>query len=506
MASIEYMMEQAMEGIAEGDNPPDEPFAVPEGVEVVPHQPTMYRIPTNFPNPPPRAPLNGIQGVRLVLAQCGMTDEQMTRFMGTDVLTLEDLSNIRETDVDEHIKVLARTAGNRGGIIIGLSIGARLKALVSLLHELERSGNGVMNAYNVTIPFLRNWQKESQAGFDGDDKITVSPPDKFDASDWVSFKDGMVNYFRQTKGTRKIPLYYVIREDERPETKMSFTETRMWNATLSGPEFDNDNARVFQQLVQVLRNTDAWTYVSGMGTTNDQDGRSAWKRLCNHYDGPHAVEKRVSIAAQRLEELEYKSEASMSMEIYVTRMTNCFRIMAQNGAPKSEREKVDKFLKNIQSKNEYILSFISNLKMNINLRQNYEKCSNALLEAISSTPQLHERSTSNSNRKVAKANAKRGNSDEKNSDSKKKKKKDNKKGASATGPPTGPYTLEEKGGKKFCNGVDITNPKRTFTKEEWVKMGDYVQILKNTRKVSEVKTNNTKETKGNGNRFGTSTD
>lgn len=497
-------MERAIEAIVDGGDPPDEAIIVP-GVVVLPHEPTSFRIPDEFPNPPPPPPLQGYHGVRFVLAQCGMTEEQIERFMALGVDDLDDLAEARESEIDKYIERLCRLPVNRGGVIIGLGVASRLKATASYLHELARMNDGDINAYDVSIPMLRGWQLESRAiAESGDDKMTVEPPRTLDPKDWISFKDGMVNYFRQTKGSRKIPLYYVIRENSRPDSAKSFVDTRIWGASLSGPEYDNDNAKVYQQLVQVLRGTDAWTYVDDVAGT--QDGRAAWQRLCRHYDGPHAVDKRISLAEEELKTLFYKSEAAFPMERYVTRMSNCFRILAQNGAPKSTRDKVNLFLDNIQSTNSVVASYVAQIKTNRELKNNFDLAADTLLEAIGSTAQLHERGSSTNNRKIAGVSGKRtanqsgGNS----------KKQRGGGGGGRQGPPKGEYTLEERGGCKFCNGVDVTDVKRTFTREEWGKLGDYTQVLRGLRNQRKVAGANSKKSEGgqksaggNGSKFGT---
>lgn len=497
-------MERAIEIIAAGGDPPQEPIIPPE--VAVHYEPTNYRIPANFPNPPPPAPLTGQIGVRFVLAQCELNEDQINRLTNSGISTLRDLSDATAEDVSSHLKQLARTPAARGGVILGLNMNSKVKAAASFLHELARMGeHGTTDAYSVSIPALHEWQIESRAIAEGDDKITVSPPTTLDPKDWVSFKDGMLNYFRQIKGARKIPLFYVVRDEKRPTTPLSFMETRMWNASLSGAEYDNDNARVFQQLVQVLRDTDAYTYVAEtMNSENGstQDGRAAWQRLCRHYDGPHAVEKRIALANRELDELYYKSEAACPLERYVTRMSNCFRILEQNGAPKSERDKMKYFLDNIKNPNEVMLSFMSTIKTSIELKQDFRKASDSLLEVVGSTSQLHERGATGNNRKVANVNAKRGQSGGSNSNKKKKGR------GGGQGPPRGTYKLEERNGKKFCNGVDISDPKRTFTNDEYGKLGDYIPILKADRKVASANSQSNDEASekrsgGSGGRFGT---
>ena len=491
-------MEAAILKIACGEGPPEDPIAVPEG-NVRPFVAMHYRIPDGFPNPPPPAPLNGETGVRFVLTQAGMTMEQVTRFMGSEVINLEGLADVMESEIDGHIKILAKTTGARGGIILGLGVASQIKAVVTALHEQARIDGGVLDAYTISLPFLRIWRKERQATMIGDDKVTVTPPSGFQSKDWVSFKDGMVNYFRQTKGVRKIPLFYVIRDEARPIGELGFTEERMYKARHQGPEFEQDNARVYQQLVQAFRDTEGWAYVAEPQTRNFQNGKEAWQRLCHHYDGPHAVEKRVAMANQELKTLYYKSEASFPLEKYVTRLTDCFRILAQNGAPKSERDKMTQFLDNIQDPNGYLLTYIAKIKMDYR-DKGFQQAADALMEAVSSTGQIQGRGAG-ATRKVAAVTT---GSNESNGGGRNRLKKKQKRDG-PRGPPSGPFSVTEKNGKKMCNGVDVTNSKRTFNKEEWMKLGGYVEELKKLRKVSAVTTDNSGEaaSAGNGNRFGT---
>jgi hypothetical protein len=343
------------------------------------------------------------------------------------------------------------------------------------------------------MPYLREWQTKSKVDVKGNDKLEVSMPEKFDYKDWVSFKDGIENYFRQTKGTRLIPLYYIIRDETPPTGTISFTEARMWNARHEGPEYEDDNARVYQQLVQVFRDTDGWAYVA---MEKPQDGRAAWKRLCHHYDGPHAVEKRIAWAKSEILNTTYVSEARFPLERYVTKLTNCFRILEQNGAAKNEREKVDAFYAGIKSQNEDLKLLISQTFNNVKLRSDYQATADAIMETSYRMASITQKEPTSA-RKVAKANTKREGKSGNGTSNNKKKARNN---DGQRGTPTGAYVLEEKNGKKLCNGVDITNPKRNFTNEEWVKMGDYVSILKAERKVAATNAN---DSSGNGSRFGT---
>ena len=304
MDSFERLMEIAIERIVAGEDPPAEPIEVPKG-EVIPHRPENYKIPEDFPNPPPAAPLDGIEGVKFVLSQCGMNSSQIETFMGSDIKTLKDLFDLRESEIEECIKELILTSVRGGAQKYRMQ--ANVFAVGSLLAELAIAGNGVWNAYEVSLPYLQEWKTEL-CEFNINYRIAVEPP-MFDPREWVSFKSKMIDYFRQVIGIGKVPLFYVIRDDDDPTWSTEYTtryvEERVWNMPHFGLAFELNNAKVHRQLVKVLRGTEAWPYVA----VEVKEGRNAWKRLCRQYDGLDEMDRRHEIAYQELMKVHPKTNS-----------------------------------------------------------------------------------------------------------------------------------------------------------------------------------------------------
>ena len=72
------------------------------------------------------------------------------------------------------------------------------------------------------------------------------------------------------------------------------------------------------------------------------------------------------------------------MTQYVQEMSKWFRILAQNGewGPGLEQQKIKIFLGNIQNPSVYLLSHIENVRNRSELRDNFERVTNFLVEAV----------------------------------------------------------------------------------------------------------------------------
>ena len=56
----------------------------------------------------------------------------------------------------------------------------------------------------------------------------------------------------------------------------------------------------------------------------DQNGRLAFARLRDHYDGPGEIDRRIVMARQQIEELHYKAEQSFPFETFITKLNGAF--------------------------------------------------------------------------------------------------------------------------------------------------------------------------------------
>ena len=433
-----------------------------------------------------RAPLVNAAGVALVLRVCGCSTEQRNALVGEGFSVMNDFLMVQAKDIAGMCANLARTPTNRGGSKIGAVTMKKIEALVMWCHDREREGLELdANAFGQDT--LTRYVKKGQLEEAGD--LTVpEPPKDFKVLNWVSWSRKFDTYLWQIKGKNKIPLIYVVRKDRDPNLPFESEEERqIYAVNQRGDAFRSDNAQVWNILQTVMSDTPGWTWISKY--EGRKDGRGAMKALRDHYDGPGEVEKRISHAKRELETAHYRSERIFTFEKYVTKLSEAFQILEDNGIPKVEREKVDLLLEKMSVDNTEITAAIANIRMTPNKRNNFLLAANELSEYISMVMPI---TSSESGKKPARVV----------SEVRHVKKKNK----------TGNKRNEE-------NGVDISDMERSFSHQEWRKLSQETRLKiqakrkanKEKRKVSKVSTSKDVEDSqdesvqrpsGNGGQFG----
>ena len=150
----------------------------------------------------------------------------------------------------------------------------------------------------------------------------------------------------QTYGVLKEPIRYVVRPEAVPNEYQNEEEERMFRIPLVGAAFESDNRAVYRKLKAFLINTPGWAWIEPFNGT--EDGRQAFRAWSNHYNDEGELNKRTALAKQRLEQLHYKNEKSMTFERYTELMTKCFQTLHKDADQRySDRQKVEKFLKGV---------------------------------------------------------------------------------------------------------------------------------------------------------------
>jgi len=90
-----------------------------------------------------------------------------------------------------------------------------------------------------------------------------------------------------------------------------------------------------------------------------EDGRKAWKFICQHYDGPGEKEKRLSQARENIKVSHYKNEHNFSFEHYVTKIKFSYDVLADNSQPMNKRMKVDDLYAKINSTNVQVTHIVN---------------------------------------------------------------------------------------------------------------------------------------------------
>lgn len=163
---------------------------------------------------------------------------------------------------------------------------------------------------------------------DEDDIKNIELPPLNEAKDWTSFKDNFMMLLSTTKGSRGIPIDYIVdttpRAYLRSNANLGITdildledETIFTTRTVHfGPPFKNDNHLVWNKLKTALLDKPGYNHISAFNTS--KNGRQAWHTLCTYYQGEHYQKNLREIAFTKLQNTFYRGEtARFNFEKYV---------------------------------------------------------------------------------------------------------------------------------------------------------------------------------------------
>lgn len=411
--------------------------------------------------------------VHQALRVCGVTALSARKVFieveGID--NLEALGTLNgDTDVTEMAKRMASRSANAGKVILGTMQIKRLQALVYWVKDHEKR-QITLDADLWTPEELKSTiaRKEAEHNFEKVDVAIVDPGKCRTDVGWDSWQIGFMNKLSSTLGTAKVPLAYVVRDDRKNiDDLIDDDMQRMHQMPLHGENFKRDSKLVYNMLKSACIDTDAWTWIQDNDAVSN--GRKAWLALVAHYDGSGELNKRMERAKEEISRLHYKDEKSFPFERYVTKLKENFYIL---GKDKDEaltgRQQVDIMLKGIKSLDATIVAaktnvfkdfrsdfaaataFLSGLISNVHSGAQVEYANrNVGKRRYISAMGTHERGGRGrfkhggrfGERSSGRGRANRGTSGRGNSQ------------------------------KVQINGVDVSDPARNFTSDEWERLGN----------------------------------
>ena len=277
---------------------------------------------------------------------------------GWDDLT--DFEGYSTSDIKAWMSSNSRLTVARGGVVFPSTKAKRIYALAYWVNRKILRGVPI-DPDDFTMEILTSSMADypiHDMKLDEDDD--VDKPEQFKYEAWNDWQDSVVTFLKGKKSIRKdIPLYYVIRETPNPIPLVDMTEEDeiIYNAPHNGAAFKLDNRSVHTYLTELTNGTDADQWIKQHKRT--QDGRLAWKQLCDHYDGPAEGDKRITVARSDIKILHYKNEASFSFEQYSTKLRKAFLTLKQYKQPKHEKEMVDILLDQINTSDNRLISTIA---------------------------------------------------------------------------------------------------------------------------------------------------
>ena len=173
--------------------------------------------------------------------------------------------------------------------------------------------------------------------------------DKFEFDDWDR---KVTETLSVIYGRHYCPIAYVVRPDKpagwNPLVDAANDYERLvYQLPLNGIAFEQDNETVFSliQLAVVHTQAETWIYDHVPG----RDGRGAMRALRNHYEGEAELDVQASKAQYILDTLVYTNERNMTFEAMITKLNKAYNALKRQGQEFTERSKVEQLAKRIKN-------------------------------------------------------------------------------------------------------------------------------------------------------------
>ncbi|MGH3053705.1 MAG: hypothetical protein ACRDL7_01845, partial [Gaiellaceae bacterium] len=257
--------------------------------------------------------------LREKLVKIGLSDDEALVFKNQGVTSPEMLAFLSDDD----LKSLFNVRGLRN---VNQLTRIKVRALKSWIRSI---GEGEISLVECTVAVLSTEMRKIARLRDTDKKATQKEstpvsPDKFDGAlkSWKTFKLAFQSYLARLKNAKGKPIYYVIRSvnEQADDATISDDVTTLSIASasvlLAGEQYDEDKARVFQELKALTAAGTGWTHIRSLD--KDEDGRAAWLWLVSYYEGDSMTGAIRSEARKQIETTFYVGKTQkMTLERFI---------------------------------------------------------------------------------------------------------------------------------------------------------------------------------------------
>jgi hypothetical protein len=234
-------------------------------------------------------------------------------------------------ELDDHFKTYSELSAAQGQIRVRPGTRKNIKAFVQWTRdEIRLARDPGTTAFPVAqvSDLIRRYKTHEKFQADSKTLAEAARPDKFkETTKWEDWKPTFLNYLRSIPGRDGIPLKYVCRDKDEADLTVhdDFLDDYVAMAPLNGDSFAIDTVQVHTFLVNFVAGNDtAEAKIQGLQRVND--GREAYKRLVEHYEGVgiHAIDIRE--ADEVLKNLFYAGEKPPHMwwSEFEKRLTRAF--------------------------------------------------------------------------------------------------------------------------------------------------------------------------------------
>ena len=299
-----------------------------------------------------------VASFRLALQRCGVAQpEARNAIVAQGYDSMDVFKTLTEDEIEQFVKAVNKlpqaAPGTPRPMVAYVAI-KNLKAMRNWAIECDRIGVTIAHDNFTDEERQRILSRmDEEANFATNRPATPPLPDKFTSfgPKWREFSEGLQGHCKIVHGCMNIPLAYLLREVE-PDVAMltaafDTTDQRLMALVLCiGPEFQQDNRRLWDLLCPLIRGTPAWEYVKVCERSGD--GRRAYRILKLRGEGEAAVDARRTKAEATLAKAQYTGKSKrFTLQSYINLLQGAFNDLEECGDPYSERKKVDTFVKGL---------------------------------------------------------------------------------------------------------------------------------------------------------------
>jgi hypothetical protein len=272
---------------------------------------------------------------------------------GEGLDTLDSFGDIPDETFDRTARTW-ESKGERNRIAFGIGRLQKMKAVAFWVRKCQREGTpiDVADLDDALIARMRKEKSMTEKEEKLDAKLYYPPP--FDPMKYVQWERSFENYLDSRRGRSKIPLSYVIRPaDADPEEAETEYERVIWSAPHEGLAFGEDNREVYRIYKDLMNGTDGWAWFNQAQVGN---GRQAHQLIVEHYQGTAEVARRAAEAEAAIDALFYQNKQALKFESYLSCLSENFDLLEDNDQGLSETQKEKKFLEGIISTHQDVIN------------------------------------------------------------------------------------------------------------------------------------------------------
>ena len=403
--------------------------------------------------------------VHAVLQVCGFANAAVRNLLiqNEGFETLEDIAVMEEDrDVSEMAKRGAQRTVGDGRVLLSTVQIKRLQGLVWWLHDRIKHHQPLDAAAFTAQVMATAMTKKTIEKQLVDSTVTVKDLGKFHPDDFDVQEDAFLNVLSQTLGVQKVTLRYVVRDQNPPANFVNDEQERMFQLELQGAAYEQDNIMVYHMLKSFLVESPGWPWIEPFDAT--ENGREAFWAWANHYNGDGELSKRVQLAKAKIKSLHYKNERSMPFETYQTHLTKCILTLRKRAEDRlTPRQEVETLLEGFNSPDTELTA------AKAVVRQSYPRnfadaCAylGALIATVHGSAQVENLRYRQRKRQVSAVYGRDGRG----------RGRGRARRGGRGGRDGGRNNRDGRGrgrgqGRVVINGIDVSDPTRSFTDEEW---------------------------------------